>query len=119
MSQELVDLAGVGSVDVDLGKERELGPIGVAGEGLDLGVGAGLLAHELVAGECEDLKSLLTILVAQVHQLRIVLGRDASLRGYVHHQDAFLALEEVAKFGDLTAVNVYGGYVKEGRVGIA
>ena len=43
------------AIDIDLGEHRELNVVFTLSKLFDLGLGARLLAHELVAGECENL----------------------------------------------------------------
>ncbi len=47
----LVDSASICSVDVSLSKKRKFSPVKFSGECLNLGISAGFLAHELVAGK--------------------------------------------------------------------
>jgi hypothetical protein len=115
-SQVLVDFTSVGAIHVDLREERELCLVQIASECLDLGVGSGLLRHELIAGECQDLKSVVPILLVHLHKLSIVLVGQSSLARNVHHEYALFALEGVPETGDLVAVDVDCGDVEEGLV---
>jgi len=71
--QELVQRVGAGPVDLNLGKHGVLGAARL-GKLLDLGVRAGLLAPELVAGEAQNLQTLAAVLIVQLRQLLVVLG---------------------------------------------
>ena len=101
---------GVGAVDVDLGEHREGDAVVDLAELLDLGLGAGLLAPELVAGEAEDDEALVAQLLVERLQ-PLVLGREAARAGGVDDEDDLAGvLGEVA----LLAGEGRGGEVGEG-----
>lgn len=54
-TQEGVHGVSLWTIDIDFGEHRELNVVFARSKLFDLGVGAWLLAHELVAGECENL----------------------------------------------------------------
>ena len=57
-------------------------------ETLDLPFTFGFLFHEIVAGETEDLKSFVVVLLVQDVEVLVVLGGEGSFGRYVHHQYA-------------------------------
>lgn len=88
------------------------------GEGLYLGVCAGLLVHELVRGEGKDLETLVPIALVQGHQLRIGLVCEPSLAGHVDHHYTLLPFRQRApQSGQLLAVDVHSWHVVESLLG--
>ena len=76
------------AVDVGLLHLRELGLIAHAAERGDLLVGAGRLVHELVAGDVDDFKALVVVLL--VHRLDgLVLRGEAAAGGGVDDEHDF------------------------------
>ena len=96
VSEEAVNRVRVGKVHVDFRHEWEFGIEAIPDSCFDLCVAAGLLAHELVAREGEDLESPLTILLVELVHLPVVLRRQTSLGRHVDDQDAFLSLCKAA-----------------------
>ena len=84
-AQVLIQRIGVGAVHVDLGEDREGHRVVRRAEVLNLGVGAGLLATELVAREAEHLKARAAELLLQRLE-PFVLGREPALAGDVDQQ---------------------------------
>lgn len=107
VSEVLVDLASVLSVHVSLRKEREFSAVQITSEGLDFGVSARLLAHELVAGECKDLESLVPIQFVESHHLCIGLVSESSLRSDVNHHYAFFVFAEASESFYSFSINVH------------
>ena len=70
----LVERDGVLAVDVDLGILREGDPETAGAEGVDLFIGSGSLIGELVAGEVENLKTLVLECVVNLLELLILGG---------------------------------------------
>ena len=85
----------LGAVHVDLLEQRELHVVGGVAEVADLLGGAGLLTHELVAGEAEHLEAARPVLLVQLLEALVLRG-EAALRGDVHHQERLaLVLRQV------------------------
>lgn len=97
LPQISIHLHGLWPVDVALSEERKFRASFLSGEFLDLLVGAGLMVHELVSGECQDLEALAPIALVQLHKLFIGLSGDPSHRGHVDHHYASLALGDLAQ----------------------
>lgn len=94
MLQPLVQGVRIVAVDVDLAKDGKGNLLVQRAEVLDLLVGAGLLAAELVAGEaddCEVVGVLLLDLLVDGLEVLVLVG-EAALGGGVDDQDD-LALE--------------------------
>ena len=85
LGQPLVEGDGVLAVDVDLGKLREGDAEAAGAEGVDLLVGAGGLIGKLVAGEVQDLQTVVLVGVVDLLQL-LVLGGEAAAGGGVDDQ---------------------------------
>lgn len=89
MLQPLVQRVRIVAVDVDLAKDGEGDLLVQGAEVLDLLVGAGLLAAELVAGEaddCEVVGVLLLDLLVDGLEVLVLVG-EAALGGGVDDQD--------------------------------
>lgn len=84
-SEELENVMRVGAIDLDFLEDGPLTAVEVANELLDFLVSTRLLVHELVAGEGQDLKTLVPILLVQSHKLSIVLVCQSSLRGHIYN----------------------------------
>lgn len=117
VAEEFVYLAGVLSIHVSLRKKREFGSIEVTSECLNLGVGAWLLSHELVAGECKDLESLVPIQFVQTRHLCIGLVGESSLRCDVHDHNAFFVFTETSNSLNNLSVDVHSRDIEEGLIG--
>mmetsp|Transcript_5994 Transcript_5994/g.10808 ORF Transcript_5994/g.10808 Transcript_5994/m.10808 type:complete len:265 (+) Transcript_5994:350-1144(+) len=102
--EPLVDRRTSTSVDLYL-IHKQAGKALALREGLDLGIGARLLSHELVARKCHDGEGLALVLCHQVIELLVVLGRQASFGGNVDNQDG-LPLERGKV--DLLLVDIEG-----------
>ena len=76
---------GILAVDLDLREHREGDPVVHLAELGDLGIGAGLLVHELVAGEAEHRQAPLPEALVQLLQPG-VLGREPAATGGVDHE---------------------------------
>ena len=90
-----------GSVDGDLGGEREGHPVVDLAELLDLAVVTGLLMHELVAGKAEDDQALVAVLLVERLQPVVLRGEPAPA-GRVDDQDGFA--REVAQLHLLAVI---------------
>lgn len=89
MLQPLVQRVRIVAVDVDLAEDGESDLLVQGAEVLDLLVGAGLLAAELVAGEaddCEVVGVLLLDLLVDGLEVLVLVG-EAALGGGVDDQD--------------------------------
>ena len=82
----LVERRLLGAVHVDLVEDGVLRLEPRARELLDLLVGPGLLAPELVAGERQDFELAALELGVEVGELLVVGGRQAALGRHVHNQ---------------------------------
>lgn len=80
--QEAVERAGTVSIDVNFLKYREVDVVVGLRKFIDLFVGSGLLSSELIAGEGEDAKAVLSVFFLEGTQT-CVLGGEASLAGNV------------------------------------
>jgi hypothetical protein len=89
--EPLPDLVLVRAIDVALCKHGKRDAVVAGAEGLDLGVGEGLLAEELVGGEAEDQELVGVRGVEFAVQLfeRAVLWRVAAAGGGVDEEDYF------------------------------
>src|SRR5690625_6039682 len=76
---------GTLSVDLDLREHREVDTEVDRAELGDLGLAAGLLMHELVAGETHHHQALIVELLVQLLQA-LVLRRESALARGVEHQ---------------------------------
>src|SRR5699024_8927463 len=83
--QPSVERMGTLSVDLDLREHREVDTEVDRAELGDLGLAAGLLMHELVAGETHHHQALIAELLVQLLQA-LVLRRESALAGGVDHQ---------------------------------
>ena len=73
------------ALDVGLAGQREVDIEPGLAEFLDLGLGARLLASELVAGHAQHHQTLIAIIAVKLLK-PVVLGRQPTLRGRVHDQ---------------------------------
>ena len=90
-AQVAVDFICVAAVHLTLGEHGERSIVALSCELLYLCVRAWFLSSKLIAGEGKDLETLLSILLVEVRQLSVVVGRQTSLRRHVHkHDDLFL-----------------------------
>lgn len=81
VSEPLEEGVRVGSVDLDLRHEGEGDAVVAARPLLDLGVGARLLVAELVAGESDNLETLVVILfIDRLHLAVVDLGQTSVAR---------------------------------------
>lgn len=83
--QVAVEGVGVGAIDIDLGKHRKGHAIFAFGEFLDPGFIPRLLVAKLIAGECQDGKPLIFILLPQLFQLSQLVC-EASLTGGIDNE---------------------------------
>ena len=92
--QELEDGLCVGTVHIGLGHKGEGDAMVQAAEFLDLLIGAGLLAGELVAGEANHHQAFVFVLLVQGLQA-VVLRGETTFGCGVHNQEhlAFVILE--------------------------
>ena len=93
--QELENGFRVGSVDLGLCHQGEGDAIVEAAEIRNLLIGAGLLSGELVAGEADDDKSLVLVLLVEGLKAVVLGGESAFGRGVDNHQDLAFELGEV------------------------
>jgi len=109
--EPLVEWVGLIAVDVDLAKDREAHAIVDLAEALDLLVGAGVLATELVAGEAKNDKVVRVLLLEALVELleALELGGEAALGGGVDDQND-LALV-LLKGLDLAALCGWGSQI--------
>lgn len=105
-TQVLVDLTARGSIDVGFLKHHKFSAVEFTSESLDLSIAAGLLFHELIAGECQDLKTLVSILLVHTHHLSIGLIGESSLAGHIDNHDALFALKYISQLCDSVPVDV-------------
>ena len=93
-AQILVNGVCVGPVHFDLGEHGE--PYSVShGSSLDFLIGARLLVFELVAGERQNLETLVSILLVDLYHPFVVLVSETSLRSYVDDEDGFFTLDKL------------------------
>ena len=93
-------------IDINLGEHWELRVVFSLGKGLDLGLCTWLLVPKLIARECKDLKSLLTILLVKLNTLPVVLIRQASLSHDVDDHCTLFIGNEVSQLGYLLSIDV-------------
>ena len=81
-------------VHLDLGEHGE--PHSVShGSSLDFLIGARLLVFELVAGERQNLETLVSILLVDLYHPLVVLVSETSLRSYVDNENGFFTLDKL------------------------
>jgi hypothetical protein len=98
------------AIDFNLVEERVGGIVGL-GELLDPGIIIGLLVHELVAGECKDFETFVTIVVVDLCHPLIVTGSQASKACNVGDKGQFLASCENTDLIERFLIDVDGGNV--------
>jgi len=90
-AQVAPDFVCIRAINLTFGEHGERGVVTLSCELLYLCVRAGFLPSKLIAGEGKDLETLLSILLVEICQLSVVVGRHASLRCHVHkHDNLFL-----------------------------
>src|SRR5690242_20339169 len=99
------------AVHVDLREHRERDAVACLAERLDLALGPGLLAAELVAREAEHDEAAILVLFVQLLEAAVVRGQPA-LRGDVHDERD---LARVVAERLLLAVDRGGGEVVQRR----
>ena len=113
-TQILVDLTTLGAIDVSFLKHHEFSTVELTSESLDLIIATRFLFHELIAGECQDLKTLVPILLVHSHHLSIGLVSEASLAGHVDNHDALFALKDFSQLCDSFSIDVYRWLIEQG-----
>ena len=88
-AQVAVNLIRVAAVHLALGEHGERSIVALSCELLYLCVRAWFLPSKLIAGEGKDLETLLSILLVEICQLSVVVGRHASLGRHVDEHDDF------------------------------
>ena len=113
VGEVLVERGLVGALDGDLGHHGEGYVVFFAAEGLDLGVGAGLLIGEVVGGDADDDEAAVLVLFVDRFE-GLVLRGVAATAGYVD-QEEDLAVE-LREAGGL-AVDGFEGVVVDAGSG--
>lgn len=80
MSEEPIGLTGIWSIDLSFLKKREISLEATSYELFDVCIGSWLLADELIAGKCKYFESFVSILLVQLHKLRIDTLGERSFR---------------------------------------
>lgn len=101
--EPLVEGVGIVAVHVDLAQDREGDAVVDLTEGLDLIIGAWVLAAELVAGEADDDEVIGVLLLDVLVELLQAgeLGGEAALGCGVHDQDDLALVSVQASLGIL------------------
>ena len=109
-----IHLVTVGSVHVDLLGHPELNTF-VLSESKDLCIGAWLLLTKLVTRETKNRQASILVVFVYLNQLCVVLGGQASLRGYVHNEGYFFVRHSILYGGGVT---LYGAHWDLEEVGV-
>ena len=80
LRQEAIEWADVVALHRDLGEEIKTHVVFLGAELLDLQVGAGLLAHEVVGREGQDAETLVLVLAVERFEFLVVAIGEAALR---------------------------------------
>mgnify|MGYP001430925031 CR=1 FL=1 len=72
-----------------------------------------LLPTKLIAWICDDLHSLLIVLLSQLNKALIVLIGQASLGGHIGHEYNLLALTKISHLIDLLPINRCARHIEE------
>lgn len=93
-------------VYINFWEKLELGIVASLGKCLYIGFSARFLASELVAWECEDLKSLRLVLFVELHHLPIVLVCEASVSSDVDNHKTLFVGEAISQSFNLVSIDV-------------
>ncbi len=109
-SDETENVVSVITVYINFVEKRVAGTVGL-GERLNPSVVIGLLVHELVAWECEDLETFVTIVVVDLCHPLIVTGGQASKASNVGDKSQFFASCVNTDLGEWLLINVDSGNI--------
>ena len=101
------------AIEFNLVEERVGGTVGLS-ELLDPGIIIGLLVHELVARECKDFKTFVTIVVVDLCHPLIVTRSQSSKACNVGDKGQFLASCEDTDLIERFLINVDCGNIMKG-----
>lgn len=113
MSQKFVDFTSVRPVDLSFLKKWKISLEATPNKPFNICVSPWLLTNELITGKSEYFKSFVSILLVQLHKLRIDTFGERSLRCHIDNHYAFSPFSEDAKPLDLVTIDIHGWNVVE------
>ena len=110
----LIDFTARRTIDISLFEHHEFSSVKFTSESLNLSICTRLLLHKLVAGECQDLETLVPILWMDSDHLSIGLVCESSLASDINYHYAFFPLKNLSELRYLISVNINCRLVEKG-----